>query len=176
MNFIRIEAPPQFEIPAICVVCGKEADRIIDHVHETMPVVLPGVVSWKETAQQIPYCNEHATAFKSRWRKLRLFQNLMVIPGFILVMIAMTAISDESIFHDLRNFFGFSLSEDVALTLGVIGMGMVVFAGISFFIKNRLYDALIRREGTQLMVMARSQAFIDAVAENAKRANADESP
>ncbi len=164
MKTIRLKAPVNLEIPCTCVVCGEGADVWVGYTHDSMPVVAGVAAFWSETEQHIPYCHEHAEAFVIRFRRLRWFQALLAVPGFLLVMVGALCSSDHDMFQTLRALLGIAQLDKVGILPVAIGFGLMGIAGISLLVKPFLYDAVIVNRGAHVLAKARSEKFIDDLA------------
>ncbi len=161
---IRLNDPVDLEIPCTCVVCGEGADLWVDYTHDSMPVVAGVAAFWSETEQRIPYCHEHAEAFGTRFRRLKWFQALLVVPGFLLVIAGALCFSDHEMFEVLRVLLGMTQSNSAGMILVATGLGSMGIAGISLLVKPFLYDAVIVNRGADVVAKARSAKFIEDLA------------
>jgi len=145
-----------FQMPHKCAMCGADVSQLFTYTQDHLPLVGPGLGLMRTTQVAIPYCNEHASAFEKRFRKLRIAQG--IVYG-ILVVCALTIF-----FEPVRLAFGWG-PEPGPISYAFGGVLFLFLVITIFCIKPFLYDVFIKRSGNRIRINSRSGVFIRNVIE-----------
>ncbi len=145
-----------FQMPCKCVVCGSDEVSLLTYTQDHVPLIGPGIGLVRTTPVSLPYCAEHARAFRGRFRNLRVAQGVagaLLIAGWIV---------------GCSKSFRAVLGWDPGPGLGdamFCGSVFLFLAATVFLIKPFLYDAYFKRFGNRLAIKSHSEIFIKDVIE-----------
>jgi len=118
------------------------------------PLLVVAILRWKNI--EAPYCHQHATEFRRRFTRIQILLYVMFLTGCGLLFLAPNWLACfDKAGHEPTLFGKLLIGTAIAL-----GIGCVV---IMSFVKPRLFDMRIDDAKNDVVISAKSEAFIAAI-------------